>query len=466
MASQLKKIPDSLPPRPKPNHENPYSIPFKAQGLPPQAADMLFAMDQGLYYLALSILRIDGRGIEFDRSVFKESRSPIENIVNVLLSISKETLRHAITGKLHNFIVHSITDSKLPRNHRIPLPGPEKSQDRPVVYSLVHSDHRGNAPTKLEYLEILNTMEIYNTTYYREDQWIDADKSAREIDSVNPMIEDKDWNGKNRDKTMLKWNNAVHPRRYITSTNRGLITRFISKLRERLESIEDIEEDEPLKWSLTYTGWTQQEARRAYEHGRHYGGSTIAYLLEAIMWYKYPRKRYLLRSLTIANVADVESIRFAEHVISILTGSYFSCGGLCGTIGGDRASETRANNNCTEETWKNGTRGLLKQNVYGPNREELERDLLERELLEMYNEEGSEFRMVKEQEELLDQSKKDLQDSCEIAHEAINLLATNRITQMEKYLDVNEVLTEIGALKGLKERTNALLGSGKTSKNK
>ena len=136
------------------------------------------------------------------------------------------------------------------------------------------------------------------------------------------------------------------------------------------------------------------------------------------MWYKYPRKRYLLRSLTIANVADVESIRFAEHVISILTGSYFSCGGLCGTIGGDRASETRANNNCTEETWKNGTRGLLKQNVYGPNREELERDLLERELLEMYNEEGSEFRMVKEQEELLDQSKKDLQDSCEIAHEA------------------------------------------------
>ncbi|KAJ8060788.1 hypothetical protein OCU04_011089 [Sclerotinia nivalis] len=174
-------------------------------------------------------------------------------------------------------------------------------------------------------------------------------------------------------KAEMKWNYGSHPRRYLTSTNRSLIKRFIGTLRRRLESIPENKTNEPLNWSVSYTGWTQSEGRRVYEHSRHNTGSTIAYLLEAAMWNKYPTKRYLLRSLTIANVTDVRSIRFAEHVISILTNSYFSSAGLCGAIGGDKASESRAQRTCTEETWDNGTRALIKQKVYEVNKSNLEK---------------------------------------------------------------------------------------------
>ncbi|KAF5868368.1 uncharacterized protein Bfra_007566 [Botrytis fragariae] len=257
MASEEKtRIPKPFPQRPQPRHENPHEECLGVKGLPPQSAEMLWALDQGLYFVALSIMRTDAYGIEFGQSVFKGSNSPMENIINVLVFMSKDLLHQAITGKLHESLYNASKDAKLPEFYAVTLYGPEKAQDRPVVYTLVHCNHLGKPPTKNE----------------------------------------------------------------------------------------------------------------------HVHGSAIAYLMEAAMWNRYPTKRYLLRSLSITNVTDVGSIRFTEHVISILTNSYFSSGGLCGTWGGDKASESRAKNTSNEETWINGMKDLIKQDLHGPDKEALEEE--------------------------------------------------------------------------------------------
>lgn len=136
------------------------------------------------------------------------------------------------------------------------------------------------------------------------------------------------------------------------------------------------------------------------------------------MWHKFPRKKYLLRSLSIINVTEVGSIRFSEHTISLLTNSYYSTGGLCGAIGGDKGSESRARQTCNDDIWRIGNESLINQNVYNMNRDSMKKQLSERQMFEMYSEEGSEFNLLEQQQALKEQAENDLREACELAKES------------------------------------------------
>lgn len=261
-----------LPSRPKINLQNPHVHQIRSQGLPTQTADMLWALDKGLYYLALCIAKMDRDGIEFSQSVFKVSNNAVQGIMDVILSMSEETIQHAITGTLHKLVFTSTDSSRLPRDHRIN----SHIKERPVIYTLVHCSDRGIPPTKKEYLEVLKDIEVYIGTFHAEERWRFADELANEIDYANPGTKDNDWVGKNREKSTMKWKRDEHPRRYLTSSNRGPMITFIRALRARLRLIAEDKENDPLDWSLVYTGWTKNESQRAYQHAKHIAGSNIA----------------------------------------------------------------------------------------------------------------------------------------------------------------------------------------------
>lgn len=241
------------------------------------------ALDQSLYHLALAIEEIDRNNFAWDKSVFKRTETHMEKIMNVLISMSEETLRAAITGKLHNLLSHPTLNTRLPEQFKINLEGSVVSQERPVIYTLIHCSSTFRTPTKAEYLEVLKDIKVYNTYYSRIADWQVADTLAHSIDHVQPTINDRNWiwgtQGKSKDKWATNNDGSAipHPRRYTTSKlSRERINEFIQNSKERLNRISDDRNNDPIPWAMVYTGWTSKEGKRAYDHSRHGTGSAIA----------------------------------------------------------------------------------------------------------------------------------------------------------------------------------------------
>jgi hypothetical protein len=53
-----------------------------------------------------------------------------------------------------------------------------------------------------------------------------------------------------------------------------------------------------------------------------------------------------------------------EHTLSILAHSYTEAGGMNAATGGDRGMLANAINNAREDTWQNGLRALVEQDVF------------------------------------------------------------------------------------------------------
>lgn len=103
----------------------------------------------------------------------------------------------------------------------------------------------------------------------------------------------------------------------------------------------------------------------------------------------------------MVNITDPEHVCFGEHVVSILTNSYSTTGGLNGTMGGPQSAESNARGHATETTWKNGMSGLVKQNLSHINEEKIKGELRDGEFYEKYRVNGSEMVLLEEHNRLL-----------------------------------------------------------------
>ncbi|TGO10791.1 hypothetical protein BTUL_0125g00040 [Botrytis tulipae] len=432
---------------------------YKPMGLPTNAARMMHEFQYGFYNLALHLKHIDQGEHEWQNSVFKMMDHPVQKIMNVLLSMSISTIQAAITGKLHTLINQPEAHFNLPKQHRINLMGPDAKQERPVIYVLVHCSAAGLPPTKNQYLKVLQDMEKYNALHFLGSDWEEADAIAKSIDYAETNIHQRDWSAATRNKAMEKWtinssgSPKPHPRRYSSDKFRRKITEFIQALRKRLTCIPDEDNDKPLSWSIVYSGWSRLELRRQIQHKQHIVGPSIAYLLEAATHNLFPTKKYFLRPLTLVNVMDAGHIRFAEHVIHILTSSYSTTGGLNGVLAGTQGSETQAENYASESTWENGMRALVKQGVYVENEDIIKKQLENREFYQQYAEKGSELRALNEHTRLLDSEKQRLESSYQFAHESITTLIASRLSQVQEEINLVNASCKLGALQALRQRT-------------
>lgn len=93
-------------------------------------------------------------------------------------------------------------------------------------------------------------------------------------------------------------------------------------------------------------------------------------------------EQFLLYNHKIMNVWCVEDVRYAEHCISILAGSYYIVGGLNGKLGGDQGMATRARQHSKDSTWDNATDAFNAQKFYDANYERLTKRLEMEECLQ------------------------------------------------------------------------------------
>ncbi|KAF7922301.1 hypothetical protein EAE99_007481 [Botrytis elliptica] len=402
----------SARPVPVPVDTDPYRIPLRNIGLPTASAKMLWEFEKGLYFLALYIEGIDRGQPQWQASPIRRVISPRQKILDILLWMSRITIRAAITGKLHNLLSNPSIEAKLVSQFRVQQPEPPHQQERPVIYALIHCSSTFKTPTKREYLRILNNMDVYIKIFVDDRNWAIADVLANNVDRVNPGVEGRNWNGGLDGKALENW------------------------------TFKD--------------GWTRQVFSREIQHYRHGSGQEIPYLLEACTWQLYREKSYLLRYLPIINIPDPNLICFGEHIISILASSYSIFGGLNGTLGGPKNIETNARNRAKASTWDNGLRGLEKQDVYSPNKLLIERQLSDRQFYENYKNEGSEMDILKEQIESLKVEEDECEEAYQDAKSRITTLSTARIIQLEKDKELEKTAATLGKLQAIHERTAAL----------
>lgn len=275
-------LPPPFPPRPIPvgDDDNPYRVPFRKAGLHTLSSIMLLDFDNGIFSLAKSIEDTDRCQSRFQSSVIRSSPRPIPRILDILLSMSPTTIRAAITGKLHTLLSNPSEEARLPQHFPIQPHEPGAHQERPVIYVLIHCSPTHRTPTKREYLKVLDDMDTYIKTYDRDVHWTAADKLAHVIDRVSPDIEGRNWRAGVEGKALETWTKFQdgtpirHPRRYCsTDSARQKIVEFIATMNMRLSKLEN--DNEPIPWSVTYTGWSRQELAREQQHFKHLSGQAI-----------------------------------------------------------------------------------------------------------------------------------------------------------------------------------------------
>ncbi|PQE19573.1 hypothetical protein CJF32_00008857 [Rutstroemia sp. NJR-2017a WRK4] len=258
--------------------------------------------------------------------------------MNILLSISEETTRHAIRGQLHKLLAHAPPTPNYLRIIEFPWEALKP-------------------PTKSEYLCILRDLKSYGTDHTRAQDWANSDRLARIIQ------ESKDATG---------------------------------------------------------------------------------------------QEEILYRSLTLINIPDTSSVRFGEHTVSILTNSYSCFRGLNGTLGGEKHTETTADNNATNAAWRNGMAGLVKQGLYSINKDIVEQQFQDRKFYEEYKEPGSELEWVRDEEVLVERARQNCEAVYETAQIRITTLVAARVFQLQSHIELEGTLEKLGTLKAIREHAKSL----------
>ena len=121
----------AFPPRPK-LVDNPYTKSYQVRGLHANAARLRFSLDKGSPQFADMIYQIDRENIDWTKaSPFQNREIALFHVTNILLSMSNECLEAIIEFRLHEYVpANAETGPRLPKHHRLMLPGPEAEQER------------------------------------------------------------------------------------------------------------------------------------------------------------------------------------------------------------------------------------------------------------------------------------------------------------------------------------------------
>lgn len=114
-------------------------------------------------------------------------------------------------------------------------------------------------------------------------------------------------------------------------------------------------------------------------------------LLETVSHMLFTNRNVLMHHEAIVPVICPADARPAEHVLSILTGSYAMWGGLNGTLAGHMSMETILLKNMTNKTWANARAICVAQGVYIANAAALRSQQEQMEFYIRYREVGSEL---------------------------------------------------------------------------
>lgn len=131
-----------------------------------------------------------------------------------------------------------------------------------------------------------------------------------------------------------------------------VVAEFFKVTRARLERIADEKVHDPLPWPVTYIGWSSEPSEREQHHNTRPLKTSflkrylvilrcIAYhtdfghrLLESCLQDYTPGQGFFCRMVILMHPLSPTEAAVAEHVVSILSGSYVSFGGLNGGQGG------------------------------------------------------------------------------------------------------------------------------------
>jgi hypothetical protein len=251
-------------------------------------ARMLRALECGYESLALEILKQDKalsswRGYNKGSSLTVSGNRDIasvgwSDVMEILMSISNKDpsmLRSLLQGKLSSYIQER---GDMPRILSLQALGIEDESERkdafhPVVYAMLHCDRDGEAPTTIEYQNILRHMKGYISLSSLAANDVFANRVNEASCETLPLLPaDRNW----RYGGDPKWKKEEHPRRYapnVSSTK--AIHEFITEFERRLGLIPNTERNMPIPWRLIYVGWTSKFEARKIQHYKHATGQNV-----------------------------------------------------------------------------------------------------------------------------------------------------------------------------------------------
>jgi hypothetical protein len=260
---------------------------YQDRGSLEHQARLLQALDAGYPFIAQKILEIDHEmsitvteysgPLVTDFNHSEELDTALETVLDCLMTIpnvkGNSLLRAMLEGNLGRYIYEGSQLPTLVNLDHLEMNSNEQASGvyQPVIFVSIHCNSKGEAPSKAEYLVVVDRMKTYLSTFGGEGQQ-ERDEYAQNVDFASftsyPAIPtDADCVSGNGSEH--NWMIEPQGRRYANTAEKvKTLKDFISAFEARLKAIPGPDPDSRIPWHLTHVGWSPQYGKQKEEHNK------------------------------------------------------------------------------------------------------------------------------------------------------------------------------------------------------